>query len=271
MLSTTTIRKSIGGLLLMAVLASGTASCKKDKDNSPEPTPTPNPAAQKLKEFKTGEEFIRFDYNAAGNVSKVIINSDDVNTGGNEMIYTVTYDGGKIASLESNGEKIVPVYENNLLKRADVFEANQRIGYTNYHFEGGLLKTATLYFGEDGDYQPALEFIFKHNTAGNITEMVTMVTGEEPGQMIRAGHINYQYDQKTNPLYVHRDLLAIFWQSASKNNIKVEEHFDSDLQLEDKFVYEYQYNNNGLPKTGVVTQGLPGEPPVINNISFIYQ
>lgn len=267
MRTSTTIRKSVSNLLLFAGLMTGAVSCKKDKDNSPEPAP----AAERIKEFKTGDEFIRFDYNTAGDVNKVVINSD-VNTGGAVMTYTVNYDAGKkITSLEATGEKIVPVYENNLMTRADIFQDNERVGYTAYQFEGGLLKRATIYFGEDTDFQPFLEFNFAYNAAGNITETVALVASGEPGHMERSGHISYQYDQKTNPLYAQRDLLALFWQGASKNNIKVEDHFDADLQPEDKFVYDYQYNNNGLPKTAVVKQGLPGQPAITSNLNFIYQ
>ncbi len=268
MLISTTIQKSVSGFLLFAGLLSGTVSCKKDKDNN---SPEPPPATQRIKEFKTGEEFIRFDYNAAGDVNKVTINSD-VNTGGSVMLYTVNYDAGKkIASLDAGAEKIIPVYENNLLKRADIFQDGVRVGYTNYLFENSLLKRATVYFGEDNDFQPFLEFNFTYNAAGNITENVAMIASGEPGHMERSGHITYQYDQKSNPLYAQRDLLVLFWQGASKNNIKVEDHFDADLQPEDKFVYDYEYNNNGLPKSAVVKQGLPGQPPVTNNVSFIYQ
>lgn len=253
----------------MAVLGSGTVACKKDKDNTPEPTPPP--VVQKLREFKNGEEFIRFNYNAAGEVNQVTVNSD-LNTGGIPTVYTVNYDAAKrLSSLESTGEKIVAVYENNVLSRADFFEADQRIGYTNYQFENGLIKRATLYFGEDNDYQPYLEFNFTHNAAGNITEMVTLTASGVPGQLVRAGHVTYQYDQKTNPRYQQRDLLAMFWQSANKNNITIEDHFDSDLQPEDRFAYNYQYNDKGLPKSAVVTQGPPGQPPVTTNQSYTYQ
>lgn len=268
MLISTTIQKSVSGFLLFASLLSGTVSCKKDKDNN---SPEPPPAAQRIKEFKTGEEFIRFDYAAAGDVNKVTINSD-VNTGGAVMTYTVNYDAGKkIASLDAGAEKIIPVYENNLLKRADIFQDGVRVGYTNYLFENSSLKRATIYFGEDNDFQPFLEFNFTYNAAGNITENVAMLASGEPGHMERSGHITYQYDQQSNPLYAQRDLLVLFWQGASKNNIKVEDHFDGDLQPEDKFVYDYEYNNSGLPKSAVVKQGLPGQPPVTNNVSFIYQ
>jgi hypothetical protein len=265
----TTVRKSISGFIMFAGLLSGAVSCKKDKDNnSPEPPP---PAAQRIKEFKTGEEFIRFDYNAAGEVNKVTINSD-INTGGNDKTYTVNYDAGKkIVSLDAGAEKIIPVYENNLLKRADIFQEGVRVGYTNYQFENGAIKQATIYFGEDNDFIPFLEFNFTYNAAGNITQNVALMANGEPGHMERSGHINYQYDQKSNPLYGQRDLLVLFWQGASKNNIKVEDHFDADLQPEDKFVYDYEYNNNGLPKSAVVKQGLPGQTPTTSNLIFTYQ
>ncbi len=93
----------------------------------------------------------------------------------------------------------------------------------------------------------------------------------EPGYMERAGHITYQYDQKNNPLYANKNLLTLFWQAVSKNNIKVEDHFDAQLQPEDKFVYEYQYNNNGLPASASVKQGLPGQSGSDSQLHFSYQ
>ncbi|MGZ8551855.1 MAG: hypothetical protein ACXWV8_00535 [Chitinophagaceae bacterium] len=267
MRTTTTIRKSVCAFILFTGLLTGAVSCKKEKKNGPEPTP----AAERIKEFKTGDEFIRFDYKTDGAVNKVTINSD-VNTGGTIMTYTVNYDAAKkITSLETAGEKIVPVYENNLLARADILQDNERVGYTTYQFDGGLIKRATIYFGEGNDFQPILEFNFAYNQAGNIIETVALITDGEPGHMERSGHINYQYDQKINPLYAQRELLALFWQGVSKNNIKVEDHFDANLQPEDKFVYDYQYNNNGLPKSAIVTKGLPGQSTTTSNLNFTYQ
>lgn len=254
-------------LLLFAGLLSGMISCKKEMNNPVEPPIV----AQKLKEFKTGEEYIRFDYKTSGQVNKVTIKNDET-TAGIEMTYLINYDLDKIVSLESGSEKIVPVYENNLLKRADIFQANERVGYTNYHFESGLLKRATIYFGQDTYFEPFLDFIFSYNATGNITETVIMTARiGEPGYMERAGHITYQYDQKNNPLYANKNLLTLFWQAVSKNNIKVEDHFDAQLQPEDKFVYEYQYNNNGLPASASVKQGLPGQSGSDSQLHFSYQ
>lgn len=259
-------RQLFSGLFLFTALTTSIISCKKDNNDT-----TPPPASQRIKEFKNGEQFVRFDYNVNGDVTKVTINDDD-NTGGAEMTYIVNYNGAKkISSLESLEEKIVPVYENNVLIRSDIFQANERVGYSTYHYEGGSLKRSTIYFGEDTDFMPVLEFVFTYSATGNIEKMESFVTTGEPGQMDRAGHITYQFDQKTNPLYAQRDLMILFWQPVSKNNITVENHFDADLQPEDKFTYDYLYNSSGLPKSAVVKQGLPGQPTVTTSLDYIYQ
>jgi len=265
-----TIRQSVSVFLLFTALLTGAVSCKKDKDENTTPPPPP-PPTERLKEFKTGDEFIRFDYNVAGNVNKVTLKTD-ATTGGATLTYTVTYAAGnKIASLETPGEKIVPVYENNLMTRADIFQDNERIGYTTYLYDNGAIKRATIYFGEGNDFNPFLDFIFTYNAAGNVTETVVLGANGEPGHMERSGHITYQYDQKINPLYAQRELLSLFWLAPSKNNITVENEFDADLQPEDKSVYNYTYNTNGLPKSAIVTQGLPGQPPTTSNLDFTYQ
>ena len=88
---------------------------------------------------------------------------------GSTLTYTVNYNAAKkITSLETTDEKIVPVYENNILTRADIFMENEKVGYTAYQYEGGLIKKATIYFGESNVYFPVLEFIFTYTAAGNI-------------------------------------------------------------------------------------------------------
>lgn len=77
------------------------------------------------------------------------------------MTYTVNYDAAKkITSLDAGAEKIIPVYENNLLKRADIFQDGERVGYTNYLFENSLLRRATIYFGEDTEFNRFLNSVF---------------------------------------------------------------------------------------------------------------
>jgi hypothetical protein len=249
----------IGTVLLFA------SSCKKDDA----PAPTPAPAA-KLAEYKDGEDFIRFQYNADGTVRKATV-KNEVNTSGDVVDFTVTYTNKKITEINStSGEKIVPVYENNVLTRADIFMGGERTGYTNYEFQGGNMKRATIYVGTDNDFVPILEFQYNYNAAGNVTEGIILV-GDGTGTMDRAGHVELSYDTKTNPLYGVKDFMIFLWQGMSKNNVVVEKIYDSNMQLEDRFLYEYTYKANGLPEKADVEQGLPGDPVQTSSVGFVYQ
>jgi hypothetical protein len=165
----------------------------------------------------------------------------------------------------------VPVYENGNLLRADVFEGNERTGYNNYYFQNGLLKRVTLYWGSGTDFLPYFEFDFKHDNAGNTIEAAAFIATGEPGHLERMGHVEYQFDAKINPLHEQKELLALLYQSSSKNNIIKEDHFDSDLVLEDQFNYTYTYKSNGLPQSAEVKNGLPGQPPVISKVEYSYK
>ena len=98
-----------------------------------------------------------------------------------------------------------------------------------------------------------------------------MVGTDTPGYMVRAGHAELQYDQKTNPLYAHKDFLLFLWQGPSKNNAVVENIYDAQLTLQDRYQYQYTYQSNGLPEKASVQIGLPGEPVTTSAVGFTYK
>ena len=126
------------------------------------------------------------------------------------------------------------MYANGVLERADIFMAGERTGYTNYVFENGYMRKATIYVGSGVDFTPILEFDFNYNANGNVTQGVIMIGTDVPGQMLRAGHVNLQHDNKVNPLFAYRDFFALLWQGPSKNNVTVEDVFDENQVLVDK-------------------------------------
>jgi hypothetical protein len=264
----TKTRKALSILVLSSSILF-LASCQKDHDNNDH---RPVPAITAISEFKNGDEFIRFEYNTDGTVKKATV-SNALSTNGNIVDYNITYsEAKKIAAAETSaGERIVPVYESDMMTRADVFEGNERTGYINYRYENNVLTRATLYWGQGTDYEPFFELAFTQNDKGNITETIAMAANGQPGQLIRMGHIAYTHDTGTNPLYEHKDLLALLFQSVSKNNIIQEDHFDSNLVLEDGYVYTYSYRLNGLPDHATIKQGLPGQQPVSSQLEFKYR
>ncbi len=269
MQTTIKMRRNQFSLALFSVLVLLVSSCKKDDNPNPAPPP---PQQAKLQEYKDGEDFIRFQYNADGTLKKATV-KNDINTNGDIVDFTITYNAAKVITKlnSSSGEEIVPVYENNVLTRADIFMAGERTGYTNYQFEGGNMKKATIYLGEGNDFLPILEFQYEYNANGNVTQGIIFIGTDNPGQMIRAGHVDLQHDTKNNPLFAYKDFLALLWQGPSKNNVTVESVFDENLVLEDKYVYTYTYKANGLPEKANVVIGLPGQPGSTSTVGYTYQ
>lgn len=245
-------------------------SCKKDKDNGP--GAGPGESASLISEFKTGDEYIKFGYNGDGTVKTVTINSD-LNTQGEEMRYDLTYTADKkIAALSDGaGTQIIPEYQNGKMVRASIMDGTDRIAFTNYEYTTGNLTRATVYAATDDDFMMALAFDFTYNAAGNVAETIAFIPDGTPDHLVRAGHINFQHDDHTNPLYAQRDLLALFWQAVSKNNVTLENHFDADGIAEDRYQYTYTYNSRGLPQVGQVIIGLPNTTPTVTSVNFTYK
>ncbi len=264
----TVVQQKIFRLFLVSSMLLTLVSCQKEKSANPSPAP----ATAKIKEYKNGDEFVHFTYNADGSIKKATVKSE-LNTDNDVIDFNITYNGQKkIAEvITGHGERIVPEYTNGVMTRANVFDGPLRTSFTNYLYEGNALKRATIYMNQGADFEPLLEFRFTYNAGGNLTESLALMATGVPGQLVRAQHITYQFDQKPNPLYEYRDFLALLWQLVSKNNITREEHFDAGQNLEDISTYVYTYKPNGLPEHAVVTTGLPGQPPVTGTLDFIYQ
>jgi hypothetical protein len=261
-------RQSLTAFALFAGLTTSLVSCKKDKDDND--GGTPGNQTLHVKEFNNDGEFIRFRYNGAGKVDQVTVSSE-LNSGGEVLVYSVSYVNGKLDKLESTENVITANYENGNLTSSDMLIDGDKIGFTNFQYEANEITRASTYAGGGTDFELIREFIFERNNAGNIEEAIALLSDGEPGQLDRFGHVEFQYDQKTNPLYEHRDLLALFWQGVSKNNITREDHFDADLAAEDRYVYAYTYNDKSYPVTATVTQGLPGQPTSTSQVFFTYQ
>ena len=152
-----------------------------------------------------------------------------------------------------------------------LFRSNTRVAYTTYHYEENQLKRVIIYAGSQPDYEPFLGFDFEYNAEGNVSRTIAFVRNNIPGQLKRSGHVDFTYDNQHNPLFEHRQLLSLFWESVSSNNILQENHFDALLNQSDRFAYNYTYKNNGLPERATITIGLPGQPASTGTLTYRYQ
>ncbi|MBG9377980.1 hypothetical protein I5907_17205 [Panacibacter sp. DH6] len=254
---------------LLVLAAAFFTSCKKDDKPAPGPGPEPTPQTA-IQKYVNGDDYIAFTY--AGDAITQVTVKTELATAGDEAQFDVLYNTDKtIKELRgSNGQQIVPLYESGRLARADIMEQDVRLGQTVYNYENDQLSIATIYLSDGEDLLPALEFRFTYS-AGNIMETVIMVADETPNHMVRAGSVKMEYDAHANPLYAYNDLLMLFWQVASENNVTVENHLNAELQAENKYVYTYTYLDNGLPASAAVKIGLPGTPQTDAAVDFIYK
>lgn len=260
-------KQTLTGIFLGSFLLLTAFSCKKEKDSKPD---TPGNTIR-LAEVKNDDRQVNFFYDGTGRVNKVIVKSD-LNLSDETMEFQVSYQGNQLAKLSAtNGDELVPVYENGNIVRADYYMADTRVAYTTYHYEANQLKRVIIYVGSQPDYEPFLGFDFEYNTTGSVSRTVAFVRNNIPGQLKRSGHVDFTYDDQTNPLFQHRRLLSLFWESVSSHNILQENHFDAQLNQSDRFAYNYTYNSNGLPERATITMGLPGQPTSTSNLIYRYQ
>lgn len=264
----TKLKQTLSALIVFTSVIAGLSSCKKDNDNGP----VPPPASTKLSEYRDGEDLLKLDYNADGSVKQVTIKSEGT-TSGNLIDYNIAYSNDKKISevTSSAGEKLIPVYQNGVMTRVEVFEGAEKTGFTDYAYQNNLLKKATIFWGSEDEFLPFLEFQFTYNNAGNLIRTDVLMATDILGNLEPAGFTTYLHDDKVNPLFAYKDLLSLLWVAPSKNNIKQEDHFDADQQLEDRFTYTYTYKANGLPEGGESKNGLPGGPVTTSQIQFIYK
>ena len=266
-MTTFSYKQALTGLVLLAGLMLTAASCKKDKDNTPD-SPGDN---IRVAEVKNDDRQVNFFYDGSGRVSKVVVKSD-LNLGDETMEFLVSYQQNQIAKLSAgNGDELIPVYQDGKMICADYYMSNARVAYTTYQYENDQLKRTIIYLGNQPDYEPYLGFDFEYNAAGNISRTIAFVRNAIPGQLSRSGHVDFTYDDQVNPLFEHKQLLALFWETVSSNNILQENHFDPTLTLSDQFAYNYTYKNNGLPEKATVTIGLPGRPTTTSIFTYRYQ
>lgn len=251
----------------IALLATLFSACKKDNDKPAPPQPGP---IEQLVEVNNGEDFIRFTYNADSTVKKIATTL--LADSGSSVEYSVSYNEDNMVEelMGDNGMTIVPVYDEGELIRAHFFMGEENIAYSAYHKFEDSVQEIIYYVRTDDDYIPMLSTRFSFDANNNPVQTVLMLAAEEPNLLRRDSHINYKYDDKPNPLYPHKDLLKLFFQSVCKYNTVQEDHFDKNLVLENRYKYTYTYALNGQPQHAAVKIGLDGQAGDNKQVNYVY-
>lgn len=265
MFKTSIIKKTFFAVAIAAVTFS---SCKKD-DNETIPSPA---KPLQLTEFSDGTDTTKFDYNPDGSLKTITLANDPVSFDDN-VTYTVRYLANKkIDELNgSNGTKIKLSYTNGLVTKSEAFNGVSKFGETVFQYNGNVLKSAIISLVDNGISVPFFRSDLTINGAGNISRANSFVFNPLTNELESTGHAISQYDNKINPFANLRDVILVFWQEPSKNNITKQEYFKSNGAAEAVIQTVYTYNDKGYPTRATMTENEPGEPQTTAILTFKYK
>jgi hypothetical protein len=252
------------GIILIAAIF--IHSCKKNPVSEPQ---TGGPL--KLASFMSGNEYVRFMYNVAGQVSKVTLSSDEYSVE-EEVTYNVSYlQGNKINELTGdNGVKIKLTYEGSALVKSEAFAGNNRAYETVYEYVDGDLRSTIIKLVDNNVVTPIIKLITYYE-AGNPTTIDTYLVNPVTGQMQPAGFVIRKYDNKPNPFAGSKDLMMVLLHPVSSNNVIREDYFDTDINPQQTIETEYIYNTSQLPVKATKKETSPGKEPVVETGVYSYK
>lgn len=246
----------------------GFSSCKKENQDTVVPPPQP----LQLTEFSDGTDVTKFEYNADGSLKTIQLNNDPVSLDDN-VTYTVKYLANKkIEELNgSNGTKIKITYTNNLLTKAEAFSGPIKFSESIYEYNSTVLKSGTISIVDNNISVPFFKSDLTFNAAGNATRSNASVYNPLTNKPEAAGYVINQYDNKINPFTSIKDVILVFWQEASKNNVTKQEYFSKNGTAEEVVETTYTYNTQGYPTRATIKETAPGQQPSTATVTYKYK
>ena len=265
MITKNLIKQTFCGAMISLVIFS---SCSKPVNDVPAPPAKP----LQLIEFSDGDDVTRFAYNADGSFKSIQLKNDPVSTDEN-VTYTAKYAANKkIEELNgSNGTKLKLTYTNNLLSKMEAFAGTQKFAETIYEYNGAVMKSSTISLVDNNQSIPFFKGDFTFNTLGNITRSNAFMYNPLTDKLESTGYVVNQFDNKVNPFSSLSDVITIFWQVTTKNNITKQEYFDKDGKAEEVVETTYTYNAQGYPTRATMKETEPGQQPTTAIITYKYQ
>jgi hypothetical protein len=244
-------------------------SCKKD-----DVVTQPQPAKPlQLTTFKSGDDVTRFEYNGDGTINKIFLKEDPVTTDDN-VTYTAKYLANKKISefTGSNGAKIKLSYSNNLLSKSEAFMGAVKISESVFSYTGNQLKTSAIsvFYNNSNVGVPFFKSDFTYNAAGNVSRGSVFTLNPLNNQLEPSGYVNNFYDNKINPFASLGDIMLVFWQYASSNNIIKQAYFDKNGVAQEVVETTYIYDAQGYPTSATMKETQPGQQPTTTTIAYTY-
>lgn len=252
--------------LLVALFATAVLlSCKKDPDNVIVPVEKPVKLVKEVSSSAT--DFITFEYDADGNVTKHISQWQNGNGGLNKLTNVYAYSGGKLLQFSNEAGRALFSYKNGVIEKSDNYAINGRkISTIFYHFRNGKLDSLIEQNANPlPDDVKETKISYQYYSNGNVSRIDFAYRKEFTDPFtITSSKVYVEYDNKKNPepdgvlgFYLPGMLLQI------NNPIKVNV-LNANGTVDGYSRYEYSYNTEGFPvmRKHIIAVGNTEQAPV---------
>jgi hypothetical protein len=262
--------KKLKSLILLSFLGAVVFSgCQKDHTKPNNPGSTNPPAGSRIVRVGDSTNNNQFEYDSSLNLAKLTIVTDS-----NAYPYTITYQNGVPAKLQSPSFTTNLYYTGGLLTKTQVYQNNspdlQSMVLFNY-VNGSLSEQLFYEHGINANnLSPWLKYKIETVPGGDISKISFFLWDKTINAYNYLGYNEYEYDTHPNPVYSLRDFTNLFNFPATPHNIKTENSFDTSGNLIGTVVYEYTYNSAGNPLKAERTQAPTGGFNTSSTVSYTY-
>ncbi|MCW3109175.1 MAG: hypothetical protein JWQ09_3681 [Segetibacter sp.] len=257
-------------LLLSVIIACFLFGCKKTENPSSTTDPSPLKIVKQVTASST--DFVSYEYDASGNVTKSISQWQNGASGINRLNNIFEYNGNKLVKFSNEAGYALFTYTGNVIASSDNFAANGRkLSTILYQYDGSGKITNLI----EQNTNPAPDAIsetkvnYQYYSNGNVSR----IDFSYRKQIIDPFIVNFskvfvEYDDKKNP--EPDGVLGFFLPGVvlQKNNPVKINNVPANGTVEGYSRYEYTYNAKGYPvnRKHFIATSNNEQPPV----SFAY-
>jgi hypothetical protein len=243
-----TTMKHILSTLLIAV---SLFACKKSENIEPPPDVAPIKSVKQL--TASSNDFISYEYDAAGNVTRYVSQWHNGDGGVNRLNNIFEYNGNKLTRFSNDGGYASFSYNGARIEKSDHFATNGRkLSSFLYEFDQAGKLTAVLeqISNPDSDGITETKISYQYYANGNVSKIDFLYKkGTNDPFDLSFSKVFVEYDNKKNP---EPDGVAGFFLpgvTLQRNNPVKINNVSPNGAIEGYSRYEYTYNTKGYPES----------------------
>jgi hypothetical protein len=166
------------------------------------------------------------------------------------------------------------VYQNGLLDKIEFTLIPERTTvdhYLKFNYTANRVSRIVKYVKDGANFEIESRRDFTYYANGDLKSEIRSYPFPFSDDYVQTERIEYEYDDKTNPLQLADEITYLLEQPRATHNIRKITSYGTGDVLEETRSYSLNYNNFGHPTTGVQLLTSPFHQNITTNVKYFYQ